>query len=65
MKKAYRIFNEKTGEMILSFTASDDEQAIIQAKNFCKREQEAMRLERYRTIGTIIPWEQNKQKQPP
>lgn len=32
MKKAYRVYNEKTGEVLLSFAASSDEEAIEIAK---------------------------------
>lgn len=56
MKKAYRIYNERTGECLLSFVATNDEEARVQARNFCKRETEAMRLERYRRLETFNPW---------
>lgn len=32
MKKAYRVYNEKTGEVLLSFVATSDEEAIEKAK---------------------------------
>jgi len=32
MKKVYRVYNEKTGEVLLSFAATSDEEAIEKAK---------------------------------
>lgn len=32
MKKAYRVYNEKAGEVLLSFVATSDEEAIEKAK---------------------------------
>lgn len=32
MKKAYRVYNEKSGEVLLSFVATSDEEAIEKAK---------------------------------
>lgn len=32
MKKTYRVYNEKSGEVLLSFVATSDEEAIEKAK---------------------------------
>ena len=42
MKKAYRIYNEKSKEILLSFVATNDEEAIEKAKEMYDMEENSL-----------------------
>ena len=43
MKKAYRVYNEKAGEVLLSFATTSDEEAIKKSKRNVRHERTQLR----------------------
>lgn len=54
MKKAYRVYNEKKGVILLSFVATSDEEAIEKAKEMYDMEEH--NLERWNGMHDPNEW---------
>lgn len=54
MKKAYRVYNEKTGEVLLSFVATSEEKAIEIAKEMYDMEKH--NLQRWNGMHAPNEW---------
>lgn len=54
MKKAYRVYNEKAGEVLLSFATTSDEEAIKKAKEMYDMKEH--NLERWNGMQAPNEW---------